>query len=322
MPTPPGWNGCAPSPAGPIRVDSQYGCWRWRKRPGHEHGPPAARARACPNWACRVHRLLRNLPAASARVARPGTAARRRLDSPDLRTQPDGAGGMGLPGQPAQRRVHLTTVECHAGSREAAVHRPAGLGLPAWLRAAGADSLPGGALGRPKAAEGGALVGCGRPVGGSGVAPRMGEPVRDGDPGDRIVGADHAAGGREGPPASVLARDPDRCGHLAPAGGAAAGAAGRMGPGLARSESARPAAAPGGCGRAGVGPLGGPLALVRPGLAPAIRAGFRRQGPASLAPLIWVLAHLAAYAFRLPATYQHGRYAMPVIPGLLALGAA
>jgi hypothetical protein len=65
----------------------------------------------------------------------------------------------------------------------------------------------------------------------------------------------------------------------------------------------------------------GPLALLLPALALAIRSRFRRQGLAGLAPLIWVGAHLAAYAFRLPATYQHGRYAMPVIPVLLALGA-
>ena len=68
------------------------------------------------------------------------------------------------------------------------------------------------------------------------------------------------------------------------------------------------------------GPMVGPLALLLPALVPAIRSGFRRQGPASLAPLIWVGAHLAAYALRLPATYQHGRYAMPVIPVLLVLG--
>jgi len=69
------------------------------------------------------------------------------------------------------------------------------------------------------------------------------------------------------------------------------------------------------------GPMVGPLALLLPALVPVIRRGFRRQGLAGLAPLIWVCAHLGAYAFRLPATYQHGRYAMPVIPVLLALGA-
>jgi hypothetical protein len=69
------------------------------------------------------------------------------------------------------------------------------------------------------------------------------------------------------------------------------------------------------------GPIVGPVILLLPGIALAIRTGWRRDGPASLAPILWVLAHLGAYAVRLPATYQHGRYAMPVIPVLLALGA-
>jgi len=42
---------------------------------------------------------------------------------------------------------------------------------------------------------------------------------------------------------------------------------------------------------------------------------------ARLAPAIWWLVFLAAYAVRLPVTYQHGRYAMPAIPVLLLLGA-
>jgi hypothetical protein len=67
------------------------------------------------------------------------------------------------------------------------------------------------------------------------------------------------------------------------------------------------------------GPLVGPLAVLLPGLAVAAASRLRRDGPAGLGPLIWVLAHLGAYALRLPATYQHGRYAMPVIPLLLAL---
>ncbi len=42
---------------------------------------------------------------------------------------------------------------------------------------------------------------------------------------------------------------------------------------------------------------------------------------ARLAPALWWLAFLAAYAVRLPVTYQHGRYAMPTIPVLVLLGA-
>ena len=37
-------------------------------------------------------------------------------------------------------------------------------------------------------------------------------------------------------------------------------------------------------------------------------------------PLLWVGAFLAAYVLRLPATYQHGRYMMPVVPVLVGLG--
>ncbi len=39
-------------------------------------------------------------------------------------------------------------------------------------------------------------------------------------------------------------------------------------------------------------------------------------------PLAWVAAMIGAYALRLPVTYQHGRYLMPVIPVLVALGGA
>ncbi|MCS7287149.1 MAG: hypothetical protein RMK30_07625 [Anaerolineae bacterium] len=39
-----------------------------------------------------------------------------------------------------------------------------------------------------------------------------------------------------------------------------------------------------------------------------------------LIPILWVILHLLAYALRLPVGYQHGRYVMPVIPVLVALG--
>nr|MBN1229154.1 hypothetical protein [Anaerolineae bacterium] len=48
-----------------------------------------------------------------------------------------------------------------------------------------------------------------------------------------------------------------------------------------------------------------------------------RRGPHELwlyLPLVWCVSHLVLYAIRLPVTYQHGRYAMPVIPVLLAYG--
>lgn len=39
-----------------------------------------------------------------------------------------------------------------------------------------------------------------------------------------------------------------------------------------------------------------------------------------LLPIFWGLAHIAVYAARLPATYQHGRYVMPALPSLIFTG--
>ena len=39
-----------------------------------------------------------------------------------------------------------------------------------------------------------------------------------------------------------------------------------------------------------------------------------------LLPVFWGLAHIAVYASRLPATYQHGRYVMPALPSLIFAG--
>jgi hypothetical protein len=39
-----------------------------------------------------------------------------------------------------------------------------------------------------------------------------------------------------------------------------------------------------------------------------------------LMPLLWVAGHVLAYAWRLPVTYQHGRYLWPVIPILIVYG--
>jgi hypothetical protein len=46
------------------------------------------------------------------------------------------------------------------------------------------------------------------------------------------------------------------------------------------------------------------------------------QLPASslLLPAAWCFVHLSLYALRLPVTYQHGRYQMPVIPFFILLG--
>jgi len=50
-----------------------------------------------------------------------------------------------------------------------------------------------------------------------------------------------------------------------------------------------------------------------------------RPGPESRAvgrvlPLVWAIATVGVYALRLPVTYQHGRYLIPVIPLLLVYG--
>jgi hypothetical protein len=72
-------------------------------------------------------------------------------------------------------------------------------------------------------------------------------------------------------------------------------------------------------------PFVGAQVLLVPGLIAAawsFASRFRRgQAPwTQLAPLAWALAHLVMYALRLPVTYQHGRYEMPVIPALIVFG--
>jgi len=76
-------------------------------------------------------------------------------------------------------------------------------------------------------------------------------------------------------------------------------------------------------------PFIGAQVLLIPGLVAAIwslmrRTLVRRIGKLEtwpqLAGLAWVVAHLGLYALRLPVTYQHGRYEIPVIPVLIAFG--
>jgi hypothetical protein len=67
-------------------------------------------------------------------------------------------------------------------------------------------------------------------------------------------------------------------------------------------------------------PFVGAAALLLPGLPAAVwrpTAGLRWD---AALPLVWAGGLLTAYALRLPVTYQHGRYLMPVIPLLVALG--
>ena len=67
-------------------------------------------------------------------------------------------------------------------------------------------------------------------------------------------------------------------------------------------------------------PFVGAQALLLPGLGVMAWKGVRERRWETLLPLLWAGAFLAAYVLRLPATYQHGRYLMPVIPVLAGLG--
>lgn len=70
----------------------------------------------------------------------------------------------------------------------------------------------------------------------------------------------------------------------------------------------------------GVG-LVGSGAILAIGFAASIIKDLRTKRWTRLAPALWWFAFLAAYAFRLPVVYQHGRYAMPALPVLVLIGA-
>jgi hypothetical protein len=65
----------------------------------------------------------------------------------------------------------------------------------------------------------------------------------------------------------------------------------------------------------------GAQVLLLPGIAAEVWYRLRqRTSYVDLAAVGWVILHWALYAARLPVTYQHGRYAIPVIPLLLLYG--
>lgn len=68
---------------------------------------------------------------------------------------------------------------------------------------------------------------------------------------------------------------------------------------------------------------GGQIMLL-PGLIVALYGIARRGGGARTAllwlPAAWAVAHVALYALRLPAPYQHGRYVQPVLPVVILYG--
>jgi hypothetical protein len=71
-------------------------------------------------------------------------------------------------------------------------------------------------------------------------------------------------------------------------------------------------------------PLIGAQVLLLPGFALQVVAALRRLRDRSswtrALPLVWLFAHLLVYAVRLPVTYQHGRYLIPLIPIIVLFG--
>ncbi len=67
-------------------------------------------------------------------------------------------------------------------------------------------------------------------------------------------------------------------------------------------------------------PLVGVGILLLPGIVAMVVDVVRTRSWGRIAPLLWILTYLLLYAYRLPVTYQHGRYAMPVIPAVIVLG--
>jgi hypothetical protein len=71
-------------------------------------------------------------------------------------------------------------------------------------------------------------------------------------------------------------------------------------------------------------PLAGGGLLLIPGM--VVWVGSRRRTLRDRAqsalwlPLVWILIHSAVYAVRLPVSYQHGRYLLPIIPVVLLYG--
>lgn len=78
-------------------------------------------------------------------------------------------------------------------------------------------------------------------------------------------------------------------------------------------------------GRMVVPLVAGHLSLALPGLLLACASVARqvrrdRRTLIYALPLLWAALHVSAYALRLPANYQHGRYVMPILPALLVFG--
>jgi hypothetical protein len=68
--------------------------------------------------------------------------------------------------------------------------------------------------------------------------------------------------------------------------------------------------------------LTGAGVFLLPGVILALASAARRRDWGVLAIATWMAGFLVLYAWRLPATYQHGRYIMPVMPVFFLLGLA
>ena len=69
-------------------------------------------------------------------------------------------------------------------------------------------------------------------------------------------------------------------------------------------------------------PLKGVGALLLPGFIISVVKTFQKRQWAILLASVWVLGFLLMYAWRLPVTYQYGRYVMPAMPIYFLLGFA
>jgi hypothetical protein len=63
--------------------------------------------------------------------------------------------------------------------------------------------------------------------------------------------------------------------------------------------------------------LGAVLILFLPA---AVGSLLRERKILAVLPALWALGHLILYAVQLPATYQHGRYFLPILPVLIGYG--
>jgi hypothetical protein len=69
-------------------------------------------------------------------------------------------------------------------------------------------------------------------------------------------------------------------------------------------------------------PLVGVGAVLLPGFLYSLIDILRRKNWAALAGILWMLGFIGLYVWRLPVTYQHGRYLMPIMPVYLLWGLA